>query len=75
MNVAKNGTPIESHPLTCLRKRRYENEAEAWRVIWKMRARNQDTNRLQPYPCQYCKGHHLGRLPPGLVSHPPLVGI
>lgn len=72
MNVARNGTQIGSHPLTCLRKRRYDNEAGAWSIIFKMRARGQDTERLQPYRCDYCKRWHIGSLPPTLVSHPPL---
>jgi len=51
------------HPLSCMRKRKYDNEAEAWSVIFRMRARGQDTERLVPYSCAYGGHWHLGRMP------------
>lgn len=50
-----------THPLTCMRKRRYASEQAALGVVYKMRARHQDTERLAPYRCDCCKHWHLGR--------------
>jgi hypothetical protein len=61
--VAPDGTAIGHSIFSCLKKRKYVNEPEAWSVIFKMRAKGQDTERLQPYQCDHCKQWHLGRTP------------
>jgi hypothetical protein len=69
MNFAGDGTPITSSPITCMRKKRYRSEDEAWAAIFRMRARQQDTERLVPYQCAYGDSHwHLGRTPPRMAT-------
>lgn len=64
---------IVHFPTACYRKRQYVNEREAWSVIFKMRARHQDTERLRPYRCDHCLHWHLGRSPPSLKLEMPPV--
>lgn len=71
MNYAANGTAIGHGPLSCLRKKRFDSEADSWSAIFRMRARNQDTERLVPYKCDYCHQWHLGRTPPRMVTEMP----
>lgn len=68
MNYAADGTLVGHSSLSCYRKRHYANEREAWSVIFKMRARQQDTERLVPYCCDTCRLWHLGRTPTRLKS-------
>jgi len=56
--------------IACIGKRRYESEPEAWSVIFKMRARGQDTERLIPKRCEFCRRWHLGRVPSPLHPQP-----
>jgi hypothetical protein len=51
--------------LACMRKKAYASEQAAQSVIFKMRARQQDTERLTPYRCDHCERWHLGRRPLG----------
>lgn len=60
-----------THPLTCMRKRAYATERAAQSVIFAIRARNQDSERLQPYKCDVCTRWHIGALPPSLVMASP----
>jgi hypothetical protein len=63
MNDATDGTPVSSQPVTCVKKKRFDNEERAWSAIFNMRARGQDTERLAPYRCVHCDRWHLGRQP------------
>lgn len=46
--------------LACLRKRKFSSESACMSVIFKLRARNQDTEKLKPYLCDFCRRWHLG---------------
>lgn len=47
----------------CLKKKKYATKAAAESVIYSLRARGQDTERLEAQPCDLCKGYHLGHKP------------
>lgn len=61
MNYAADGSAIGHRLVTCLRKKSFKNEKAAWSVIFTLRARGQDTERLIPYRCDFCREWHLGR--------------
>lgn len=52
----------------CMKRRAYPSEAAAQSVIYNMRARKQDVERLKPELCQYCYKWHLKRVPRGVVA-------
>lgn len=59
--------------LACMRKKKFANESLAMSAIYRMRARNQDTELLHTYECGFCKHWHLGhkprvQLPPPVTS-------
>lgn len=54
--------------VACIKKKQYTSEAESWAVIFRMRAKGQDIERLQPYRCDHCTHWHLGRTPPGAIN-------
>lgn len=53
----------------CLRRKAYATETAAQSVIFSLRARNADTERLRAYLCEACSKWHLGReLAPAVVK-------
>lgn len=61
--------PVIGHrSVACLRKRKYGSEAAAWSMIFRLRAMNRDTARLQPYQCDFCHEWHLGRRPTSMAQ-------
>lgn len=67
-DAANDGTAIGHSVASCATKRRYPSEAKAWSVIFNMRARGQDTERLNPFRCDHCHDWHLGRRPSSMKS-------
>lgn len=63
-----SASDIGHRSVSCARKKDYHSEAKAWSVVFKIRAEGGDTERLQPYLCDYCKRWHLGRRPARLAS-------
>lgn len=59
--TAESDAPIGAHPTACLHRRAYTTEAAAQSVIFNLRARGSDTERLRAYPCETCSKWHLGR--------------
>lgn len=49
--------------LACAHKKRYPSETAAWSVIFTLRAKGRDTERLTPFQCEFCSKWHLGRKP------------
>lgn len=49
--------------LSCMRKKPFSSEIEAQSAIYRMRARNQDTELLESYECGTCKQWHLRHKP------------
>lgn len=60
----------DPHPLDCMRKKHFASEGAADGVIYNMRARNQDTERLESYKCPHCGDWHLRQRPPGFNAVP-----
>ena len=46
---------------TCGKKVRYSDEAKAQQAAMVMSAKPATRNPLEPYPCVFCKGWHIGR--------------
>ena len=56
--------------ITCVHRKAYASEAAAWAVIYALRARNQDCERLRPQKCDVCPAWHLAKRAPGYVPDP-----
>lgn len=53
--------------IRCMHKKQYASEAAARGVIYALRARNQDCDRLRPVKCELCHAWHLMKQPPGFI--------